>query len=55
MIDQQLFSAVVAGGFAVVVAMIGTNAKAQRAEANNVQRALGRIEGKLEQHLKECG
>ena len=49
--DQQLLIALVTGGFAVIVAMIQKNAKDTRTDKLEVQRSLGRIEGKLDSHL----
>lgn len=48
---NELMLSLIGGGFAIIVAMIGVNSKNQKDEAAQVQRALGRIEGKLEQHL----
>ena len=49
--DQQLLIAMITGGFAVIVAMIQKTARDTRLDKLEVQRSLGRIEGKLDSHL----
>ena len=50
---QALTVAVVAGGFTVLVALINRADKTSRIEHADTHRALGRIEQKIDSHLKE--
>jgi len=45
--------AVIAGGFSVLVALIQRAKKENHADHGIVQRALGRIEGKLDAHMED--
>ena len=50
---QALTVAVIAGGFTVIVALINRADKTSRSEHADTHRALGRIEQKIDSHLKE--
>ena len=45
--------ALIAGGFSVVVALIGRLMRQNKRDHGDVSRALGRIEGKLNAHVED--
>lgn len=52
-VATELAVALVSGGFAVVVALIGKLMRQNRVDHGDVSRALGRIEGKLDSHVED--
>lgn len=48
-----IVAAVIAGGFSVIVALIQRAKKENRVDHAIVQKALGRIEGKLDAHVDD--
>jgi len=50
---EVLTAAIIAGGFTVIVALINRADKTSRSEHADTHRALGRIEQKIDSHLKE--
>lgn len=49
----EVVVSIVAGGFSVVVALIGRLMRQNRRDHGDVSRALGRIEGKLDAHVDD--
>lgn len=52
-VSTGIVVAVIAGGFSVLVALIQRAKKENHADHGIVQRALGRIEGKLDAHMED--
>ena len=51
--DTQIVVALVGGGFAVLVALISKTGRDNRKDHGVVHRALGRIEEKIDGHVKD--
>ena len=49
----EVVVALIAGGFSVVVALIGRLMAQNKRDHGDVSRALGRIEGKLDAHVSD--
>lgn len=49
----EIVVATIAGGFSVVVALIGRLMRQNKRDHGDVSRALGRIEGKLNAHVED--
>lgn|GEM_PF-4984143 len=49
----EIVVALIAGGFSVVVALIGRLMRQNKRDHGDVSRALGRIEGKLDAHVDD--
>lgn len=49
----EIVVAIIAGGFSVIVALIGRLMRQNRHDHGHVARALGRIEGKLDAHVDD--
>lgn len=47
----EILVSIIAGGFSVIVALIGRLMRQNRRDHGDVSRVLGRIEGKLDTHL----
>jgi hypothetical protein len=50
-VPEAVWVALVTGAFGVLVAMIHAGRRENRRDHGNVDRALGRIEGKLDAHI----
>jgi len=52
-VPTEIVVALIAGGFSVVVALIGRLMRQNKRDHGDVSRALGRIEGKLDAHVDD--
>jgi hypothetical protein len=50
---ETVWVALVTGAFGVIVAMIHSSRRENRRDHGSVERALGRIEGKLDAHVED--
>jgi hypothetical protein len=51
-VATEIVVACIGGGFAIIVALLNKQTKENRADHGNVQRALGRIEQKIDGHIE---
>ena len=52
-VPTEVVVALIAGGFSVIVALIGRLMRQNKRDHGDVARALGRIEGKLDAHVDD--